>query len=204
MLLMLVSRLIVRLLAVILLICTAAATLGGRALSSDESWLHFGFDFCALPCFAGITPGQTPFNNAPGLIMHHIQSVDPRTIMGGASINFWAQSKTQLLSGLIRYDNGVVGEMHFSVILPLAELIAELGTPDCVLPNTDNAPARVPVIFWERDQVSIAAVLDSDPEALRLSANTNAIWLNAIQVNDCSRSGAVRWRGFAPLWDYAQ
>jgi len=202
MLLRVVVRLFVCLLIGLLLICTAVTAFGARTPAADESWQHFGFAVCDLPCFAGITPGQTDFDSVPRLLMHHVQSIDPRMIAGGSSINFWAQSKTQQLGGLIHYDGGRVGEMRFTVILPLEQIITELGTPDCLLPNTGSDQNRVTVIFWERQQVSIAAVLAPDPSALNLNANTLALWLNAVQANDCSRSGAIPWRGFAPMWDY--
>ncbi|MBI1257218.1 MAG: hypothetical protein GC204_07080 [Chloroflexi bacterium] len=204
MLLTAVLRLGARLLIVCLAISVALTLVGGRSPTADESWQHFGFDFCALPCFAGITPGQTPFDNVSGLLIRHVQSVDPRMIAGGASINFWAQSKSQQLGGLVRYADGLVGEMRFNVVLPLAELISELETPDCLLANTSSEAKPVIVIFWERERVSIAAVVNADAQGINLDADTVALWLNAVQANDCSRSGAVRWHGFAPLWDYVR
>ena len=203
MLLKIALRLFARLLGGCLLISFALTVFGGRLPNPSELWQHFGFTTCTLPCFAGITPGQTPFDIVPDLLVRHVQSVDPRMIAGGASINFWAQWKSQQLGGLVRYADGVVGEMRFNVVLPLAEIITELGTPDCLLPNTSSEANPVTVIFWERKQVSIAAVLSPDPRGINLNANTFALWLNAVQANDCSRIGAVPWHGFAPLWDYA-
>jgi hypothetical protein len=202
MLLKIMLRLFAFLLIACVLICGALTAFAGRQPDPDESWQHFGFATCALPCFAGITPGQTPFQSVQQLLIRHVQSVDPRMIASGASINFWARSKSQQFGGLVRYNEGRVGEMRFNVVLPLAEIITELGTPDCLLPNTSTDPDRVTVIFWEREQVSIAAVLAPDPRAINLNANTLALWLNPVQANDCSRSGAVSWRGFAPMWDY--
>ena len=196
-------RLFARLFMGSLVISVALTAFGGRLPAPDESWQQFGFTTCELPCFAGITPGQTPFDNVPGLLIRHVQSVDPRMIAGGASINFWAQSNNQQLGGLVRYADGLVGEMRFNVVLPLAEIINELGTPNCLLPNTSSNVKSVMVIFWEREQVSIAAVLNPDAHGINPNADTFALWLNAVQANDCSRVGAVPWHGFAPLWDYA-
>ncbi len=201
MLLTIALRLFVRLFATCIVISALVTAFGGHPPADDQSWQHFGFAACALPCFAGITPGQTPFDSVTRLLMHHVQSIDPRMINGGASINFWAQSKSQLLHGLIRYDGGMVGEMQFNVALPLTEIVTELGTPDCLLPSSSRT-SPVTVVFWQRQQVSIAAVLDPDRRAINLNANTLALWLNATQANDCSRSGALPWRGFAPIWDY--
>src|SRR3954451_408738 len=95
MLLTVIVRLFARLLLGSVLICAAATTFGARTPAPDDSWQHFGFAVCDLPCFAEITPGQTPFDSVPHLLMRHVQSIDPRMIAGGSSINFWAQSKVQ-------------------------------------------------------------------------------------------------------------
>ena len=203
MLLSICVRLFVRVLPLCALICTAVGVFGTRQPADDDSWQRFGFAYCDLPCFAGITPGQTAFDSVSHLLMRHVETVDPRMIASGASINFWARTKSQQLGGLVRYNQGRVGEMRFNVTLPLAQVITELGTPDCILPDTSSASDRGTVIFWEREQVSIAAVLGTDPRAVNLNADTLALWMNAVQANDCSRSGAVPWRGFAPLWNYA-
>ena len=195
-------RLFVRVLPLCVLLCAAVALFGSRQPAEDDSWQRFGFTYCDLPCFAGITPGKTPFDSVSRLLIRHVQTVDPRMIASGASINFWARTKSQQFGGLVRYDQGLVGEMRFNVTLPLAQVITELGTPDCILPDSGGESDQATVIFWEREQVSIAAVLSPDPRAVNLNADTLALWLNAVQANDCSRSGAVPWRGFAPLWDY--
>jgi hypothetical protein len=123
-------------------------------------------------------------------------------IASGSSINFWARMPTQQFAGLMRYDRGLVGEMRFNVLLPVEAVMAELGTPDCILPNADGEPDHLTVIFWERDLVSIGAVLSPDKHTVNLSANTMALWLRAATPGDCSLRGALPWRGFAPLWDY--
>jgi hypothetical protein len=202
MLLTVFSRLLTRLIPLIGLLCAVVPVMGAREPSYDQSWEQFGFAYCDLPCFVGITPGVTSFDQVARLLARHIPVLDPRMIASGSSINFWARMPTEQLAGLMRYDRGLVGEMRFNVVLPVQAVISELGTPDCILPNVYGEPDRLTVIFWERGQVSIGAVLSPAEHTVSLSADTMALWLRVTVPGDCSLRGAQPWRGFAPLWDY--
>jgi hypothetical protein len=107
---------------------------------------------------------------------------------------------------LVRNDRASVGELRLIVIVPLEDVIAQLGAPDCILPNTDGDPNRMTIIFWEQGGISTAAVLgyDANRRAVNLSANTLAIWLSAMEPNPCSLRAAQPWKGFAPMWGYAK
>ncbi len=197
------SRLTLRLLPACLLLCAVVPVFGARQLPRSEAWEQFGFDYCKLPCFAGITPGVTPFNGIAQLLLWHIPVIDPSLIASGSAINFWARLPTQQLGGLMRYERGTVGEMRFNGSLPVGEMVAELGSPDCILPNTQGDPDRLTVIFWERSGVSIGALIAPDQRTINLNADALALWLRAIAPgDDCSLWGALPWRGFAPLWRY--
>lgn len=200
--LMLFSRLFLRLLPLVAALCAVIPVTGGRPLHPDDAWEQFGFGYCDLPCYAGITPGVTPFESAAPLLLRHIPLLDPRITASGSALNFWARMPGQQLAGLIRYDRGMVGEMRFNVLLPVAAVIEQLGTPDCILPNANGEPDHFTVIFWEREQVSIGAVLSPAQHTIDLSADMLALWLRAATPGDCSLNWALPWRGFAPLWEY--
>ena len=206
MLLKTLSRLLLCLLPLIVLLCAVIPVIAARDLGENTAWRVFGFDYCSLPCFAGITSGKTPFDDASTLLVRNVEAVDPRMINSGTSINFWARDSTQQLGGLVRNDRAQVGELRLMVILPVEEVISELGAPDCILPNTTGSPDRMTIIFWERSGISTAAVLGTDAQnrALNLSANTLAIWLSAMEPNPCALRGAQAWKGFAPLWGYTR
>ena len=201
MLLSLFSRLIVRILSLCVLLCVLAPMLVGHPPAEDTAWTKFGFGECQLPCFAGITPEQTAFDDVPTLLAHHVYGLDPRMIAGGASINFWAQIENQQLSGVIRNDQGWAGEMHFNVVLPLSQIIDQLGVPDCVLPSVNDAGTQV-TIFWQRGGISIGAVLSPGLTMIDPGTDTLALWLQSVQPSDCVRYSAPSWRGFAPIWNY--
>lgn len=202
MLLNILSRLLLRLLPLLLALCVAVPVFGGRQIETGQGWADFGFDGCALPCYAGITPGVTPFDEIYPLLIDNVPMLDRRMIASGSALNFWAWTPSQRLSGLIRYDRGLVGEMRLNAIVPVAAVMTELGAPDCILPNTRGEPERMTVIFWERGQVSIGAVLEPSQHRINLNGDTLALWLHTAVPGDCSLRGALPWQGFAPLWTY--
>jgi hypothetical protein len=198
----LVARLAVIVLTLCLLLCGALLAFGARQPAEDEAWTRFGFLTCELPCFAGITPGSTDFGETSALLTEHIPALDPRIISSGSSVNFFARVPTQLLGGVVRYQSGgQVGEIRINAILPIERLMAQLGTPDCILVDTASTD-RSAVIFWERGAISIAAVLDANLNAVRVNTSTFALWLRIATPPDCALRGARAWRGFAPLWAY--
>ncbi|MFN8448196.1 MAG: hypothetical protein U0521_06310 [Anaerolineae bacterium] len=203
MLLNLLSRILTRLLPMCLVLCIVVPGLAARPVIPGAAWDGFGFNVCKLPCFAGITPGVTPFDDIYRLLVSNVPLLDRRMIASGSALNFWARLPSQQFGGLIRYDARLVGEMRFNVILPVASVLEELGTPDCILPNTQGDPARMTVIFWERGNVSIGAVLSPNWHTIDLNADSLALWLRVATPGDCSLRGALPWQGFAPLWAYS-
>jgi len=194
-------RLILRLLPLIVLLCAAIPMLGGRSLAADESWQHFGFGVCDLPCFVGIIPGKTPFNEIPDLLHRSIPLIGNRMFYNITAVNFWASlplPSTQL-AGWARNDQGIVSELRLTSSLPFDYLLAQLGTPDCVL----SGDQRATVVFWIRKAISVGAVLQADQRDFSPYSRISALWLRDLQPDDCENSGTLAWHGFAFVSDYA-
>lgn len=199
--LILLTRFLPRVFAFWLLCCTALLALGARQPANDDAWVSFGFLTCPLPCYAGITPGETAFNDTAALLTRHVPALDPRTIASGTSLNFFARVPSQQLGGLVRYQRGgQVGEVRLNAVLPIERLFAQMGAPDCIL--TAAGAENSTIIFWERGAISVAAVLGTDQDALRMGASSFALWLRVAAPPDCALRGARAWHGFAPLWVY--
>lgn len=202
------ARLVFRLFAVCVALCTALQLLGARTERIPDDWEALGFSACQLPCFAGITPAETSFRDVSTLLMRHIPALDPRLMHSGSAINFQAvfrgtQNGPLQLNGLVRYDRGTaVSEVRVSTILPLELVFAQLGAPDCILPGGALSTQQSMVIFWERGAISVAAVLGRGQERVRLNGDAYALWLRAVNPPDCAMRGSLRWRGFAPVWAY--
>lgn len=203
MLLMLFSRLSLRLLPLIAALCAVMPTAGGRSLPANEVWDDFGFTRCDLPCFAGITPGQTPFQQSTSLLRQNIPLIQNRMFNTGTVVHFWASTPDDELAGFARQISGVVDEIYLTLPLPLDHLIATLGMPDCIIP-VSNATSRRVTIFWTRRQISIGAVLQGDNRTFDLNTRVPALWMHPANPSECEQSSAVRWRGFTPLRNYLQ
>src|SRR5436190_19729403 len=93
------SRLLLRLLPLIILLCAAIPALGGRSLPADDAWQNFGFSICDLPCYVGITAGRTPFSDTPDLLRRSIPLIGNRMFYGGTAVTFWASLPMTQLSG---------------------------------------------------------------------------------------------------------
>lgn len=199
--LMLLSRLSLRVLPLIAALCAVIPAVGGRSLHADEAWDGFGFTICDLPCFAGITPGRTPFQQTPMLLRENIPSIQNHMFNSGLAVHFWASTPAYDLAGSTTHAYGVVDEIRLNTPIPLDHLVAELGMPDCILLGIGTTSRRS-TIFWVRREVSIGAVLQG--ESLDLSARVPVLWLNVAYSTDCVRGNTIRWHGFAPLWSYAR
>ncbi len=175
-------------------------------------WEAFGFEVCALPCFAGMTPGETRFDRAPYLLSDHISSLIRGALVSGSQVNFLAQSGDDSLAGLIQPSMGRVGVIRLTIDLPLYALVARLGTPDCVWVDQDSpATQRLIVIYWSIPGAVIGASVIEDAHMPLLSGG----WLfdsrmvgmfvssDSQDATFCTSNDLMAWRGFAPVWHYA-
>ncbi len=135
----------------------ALPALGGRPPINDPAWEQFGFAYCGLPCFAGVTPGETVSDDAASLLYQHIPTIERGMFNTGSTLYFAATLTSQRLGGVMLYGHSTVSEFQLNVFLPLEQLINELGLPDCLLPEPGSQ--NTTDVFWTRGAVSIAAVL---------------------------------------------
>jgi hypothetical protein len=158
---------------------------------------------CTLPCWGGILPGETPFDDViPLLIQNFPNSVDSPPVLTGALVSFGVTVDNQPVSGVVFYDRGRAGTVQLHLSLPLADLLETLGAPECVRYRTDETNAApVLLTFWEIDGLSITTLLNTDGYR-RLEPGMTAQDLH-INVDDgiCG-ADAIPWMGFAPLWRY--
>ncbi len=198
------SRLLLSLIPLLVVLCAGIPALGGRSLSHNDTWQQFGFSVCELPCFGGITPGRTPFNEMPSLLRRSIPLIGNRLFNAGTAINFWAslpeKAAASELSGWARNNSGLVAEIRLTARLPFDHLLLELGTPDCVLASSQQST----VVIWSRKSNSIGAVLSANESTFDLNSRVSTLWTRSVEPDDCWVSGARAWHGFARVADYAQ
>jgi hypothetical protein len=158
---------------------------------------------CTLPCWGGILPGETPFEDViPLLIQNFPNSVDSPPVLAGSLVSFGVIVDNQPVSGVVFYDRGRAGTIQLHLSLPLSDLLETLGAPGCVRYRTDeNSTAPVLLTFWQIDDLSITTLLNTDGYR-RLEPGMTAQDLNINADGEICGADAIPWMGFAPLWRY--
>lgn len=199
-----VLRLVPRLLIITALLCSAVPALSKRAPVDDPAWRALGFDACTLPCWAGIMPGETSFDEAYDLLMQHVSVLDTRLLMSGSQINFSASLADQYANGLLFYSQGQVGNIRLNVQLPLIQFIERLGAPYCfVYSQGPYGTSGSVTVYWESDGVLIAALVPPSGADVQPTTTIQALALNPNE-HACEQEETLPWLGFAPRWRYEQ
>jgi|FLYN01.1.fsa_nt_gi hypothetical protein len=187
----------------LLFVISAAVPLIGQQAPLRQSPLEdIGFTACRLPCWAGITPGLTPFAEASELLVEHLPDFRIPTFLTSSSLTFQAVSAEPYITGALYYDGSRVSEVHLDVDLPMWYLLDRLGTPDCVWVSRGSAPAVVS-IYWEGRNLSTAAYLVFEGR-LAWTLDMPIRFLQMTTTLNCTTVGMLPWMGFAPAWRYEQ
>ncbi len=190
-------------LAPLLFAISAIVPLIGQRLPPPESGVEaIGFAACSLPCWAGITPGLTPFAEANELMAEHLPAFSIPTFLTTSTLSFQTVTSQPNLAGALYYDRSRVSEVHLDVALPVWYLLDNLGTPDCVWVSRGNMQA-VMAVYWEGQDLSTSAYLLFDGRmGWKLEMPTRFLQMSTTLT--CKTTGIVPWMGFAPAWRYYQ
>lgn len=177
-----------------------ASFAGQHFVSPSPRWDELGFAACNLPCWAGITPGQTPFAEANELIAEYLADVNIHFYLTRAAMTFQAGTGDSAFGGVFYYDGSRVTEIHLDMALPVRDLLDKLGTPDCVW--AARGSQQIPLtIYWERNHLSIGAFLNFDGRmAWTPNMRTRSLLMGT--TLPCNTPGMLPWMGFAPAWRY--
>ena len=181
-------------------------------IPQPDYWDRFGFSTCELPCYAGMTPGMTSFEQVPMLLDQNVPALLRSVLVSGSQINFMAVYDPYAASGLIQPAMGTVGRIQLSLRVELIDLIERLGVPDCVWVDPNPAELETIVLYWSVDRVVIGATV-AEP---LFQPPTFSQWWNHFNVIGmvfsidnpeaplCSDPAVVGWHGFAPVWRYIE
>lgn len=185
---------------------------GNRYSPEATQWSELGFTHCALPCWVGLTPGETPFDTTQ-IAYQIVQAFhDPSTqiILSSSQINFSTTVKNQQIIGLIFYtggdnEGGVIGDIRLILSLPMWQLIGNLGEPDCVWTEgmMGLQGRRVIGVYWEHGGgISMGALLAVDARgAWHPDTNVESFWVS-VTSSACDQPESVPWLGFASFQRY--
>jgi hypothetical protein len=181
----------------------AARMLGQSQGASLPDWSALGFDACSLPCWAGIMPGDTPFEQAAAQLQAGLPALDGGMLVSNSQINFSATAPGQSIRGELFYRHGRVGYVRLNMVLAAGDFVARLGAPDCLWLNAAPQSRRGMVaLYWASGRVSAIVLMDLD-DAGSWTPTTEAqgFWLDSYE-GICSQAEALPWKGFTPGWRY--
>lgn len=187
----------------VILLSRFIASPGARSLIADNP--------CALPCFYGVTPGETHFNEAARVLERYFDA----TLVDDALITFpiTGSDGTTSVTSLGFEANGTLGAMFVASVAPFAglgqfsDLLLAGQQPSRVYRTCDGvSPIRFLITFGTENRV-LAELFAEDqltPQTavtlLDMSAPGSRSLYDARTSFGCSVE--TGWHGFAPMWRY--
>ena len=174
----------------ILLLCFGLVmlTVGGTQTMMLPSRIH-GIGGCDQPCWAGVEPGHTAFDQVKILLAQYDPNLTPLLVQLSAEPSYEIQTAT--LSAIIGSNQGIVGYISVKSAFPIWRLLILLDQPDCVRPQGN----LLIEVIWEFDDVTISASAPQRPELI-----ASAITLWQPDKSPCSGESIKRdWSGYGTL-----
>lgn len=197
-------RLVLPILVTFALICFAVPALFKQPYTDHPAWSAFGFESCDLPCWAGIMPGETSFEDAFDLLVAHVPTLNTRVLVGNVQINFSASSPEQVVNGSISEQQRRVRHVQIHLEVPFIQLVSRLGTPDCFsyVPDPLGTGGGI-VTHWVTGQALVSALVLFQNDHMRLTTPIRSLGVSADNTI-CDQADRIDWIGFAMRWRYEQ
>src|SRR5215207_2791177 len=113
-----------------------AMHLVGSLQPLPQAMTELHLDECALPCWIGITPGETSFDDA---IQHLTESHPMNVFVRGPLIYADYQANAPIGQISLQAWNGVINLIHLTpgrdANLALGDIVQRFGTPGCEIPS---------------------------------------------------------------------
>ena len=212
--------------AFLLAICLVAAAFAvvapGRAVTAPDTLQALGFEACAPPCWAGITVGQTAFDDVADSFATSITVSQKNIDFASNGAVYWglgqtgsaARSSTAFSGNLLAWPpSSQVGYLHVNLDLPLWYLLLTLGDPTQVElhePFPDVSQLEV-VLHWTWPEGQAAAIVpidsveewdwDNAATSFSVTARPDSVGFGR-SLRAWHVIGHAAWQGFVPIADY--
>jgi hypothetical protein len=161
----------------------------GQTQSTLTTAAIHGIGGCEQPCWAGIEPGHTRFDQVTTLLAQHDPSLSSIRMQLSSEPSYEIQGAT--LSANVGSSGGMVGYISVKSAFPIWRLLLLLDRPDCVRPQGN----LLIEIIWEFDDVTISASAPQHPELI-----ASAVTLWQPEKSPCSGESIRRlWTGYGTL-----
>jgi hypothetical protein len=189
----LLGHLIPRILALALLLVTVVLVLWH---DDPPPLVHPGFDVCALPCWGGILPGATRYEQASAVLATNLNDARLRFQPYMSEVTFWELAGAGGVFGAVYDDRGIVGGVRLDFSIPLWHLLSRLGSPLCVHRSIQGVGVNIYSVYWQvEDLYMLGMVLLDEPADWRLERPVNMLFIYQ-GADPCTAPGTIAWRGF--------
>ena len=200
-------RFILRLTLPILILCTILSALAPRIaprpVEVSAEWSEFGFAVCDLPCWAGITVGETPAADLLPLVQANIPTLMDYNITV-QQLYIWNASDQSRSDAIISYSPGYAELITLNLYAPPNHLVDLLGMPDCVTGVRNLFFGTDYILTWMGDKGVTAGMFG---ELVDLFSGKHVVHVLVIDMYvgqmSCEQYGAIPFRGIAPWWRYS-
>lgn len=163
-------------------------------------------EYCALPCWNGITPGITTIREASSLLVtagYRVKNVAEEPGIPG-QLTFETSNPVaicQIGLGRGRALDPLVREITLQVCdrTTLGDIVGVIGPPQTLLPIAS-------ILIYHEGQTLVILRMPICETRLAPHNEIRYIALSEIGVNApmTDQPGDLPWRGFSPVWRYAQ
>jgi hypothetical protein len=202
--------------AIVVMLCAMAVSWSRQVEDQTMAayWRDLGFDVCDLPCYAGIVPGETDFDDVTGLLAANLPALSNQLLVSNSQVGFTvegdisADDRRVFLSGGIYYFQGNTRDIRGSVDFPLRWALLRFGAPDCATANPMINPQndmQILYLYWQGNEgfywVGVAVFgehLTFEAQVFDIGASVNRDNLPVCK----NPSPMTAWQGAAALWRY--
>jgi hypothetical protein len=154
-----------------------------------------GLARCAGPCWAGIVPGRTRFEDTADLMAAHFPAIDLRLIDN--RIDFRVLSVG--LAGRLYGRDGVVDRIQVNKSQPLWAALLTLGAPQCIQYIDLQLASGLVNIFWTIDDVHVMANVILADTGTAVITQGFQFWMPLPESPCITSDNTLPWPGFLAL-----
>jgi hypothetical protein len=178
-------------------------------------WRELGFDVCELPCYAGIVPGETDFDEVTTLLAANLPALTTQLLVSNSQVGFSVEGNTLpdgrriFLNGGVYYYQGYARDIRGSVDFPLYWALLRFGTPDCVAAGLVSNIGSIPTLYlyWQQADGFYWVGVALFEGRVRYNAQVFDIGSSVNRNSQMVCQSPVpisAWQGAAALWRYRE
>lgn len=154
-----------------------------------------GFALCDVPCWAGIEPGHSRYDDVPAALAAHL----PDTEVSPFQQYMVFHTPDAHLVGVLGERDGYVNSIRLNVAQPLWATLLLLGAPRCIQYIDRQITPHLVNIIWAIDDVHVLSNVNLSGASTVVATNTLQLWVSPPPSPCLVRDNIAPWPGYAAL-----